>query len=211
MSAIPEDGPWSSLSLDFYGPMNNRQYLLVLIDDNTRYPIVQTTSSTSFRKTSRILDDIFSMFGVSHTIRTENGQPVNGHEFSKFAESQGFKHRRVTLLWPQANGITERFMKKLGKVLRDAKLDQTSFEDELLWFLRSYRATPHSSTKKSPNELLLGTQSSTSRLPVLRKSDTSDLQAVASVNDNNAKTAMKKYVDSHRHVKSSSFEIGEYR
>lgn len=57
--------------------------------------------------------------------------------------------------------------------------------------------------------MLLRTKSSTTRLPVLRKPDTSDLQAIVSENDNKAKTVMKKYADSHRRAKPSSFEIDD--
>lgn len=209
MSAIPDDGPWSSLSLDFYGPMKNGAYLLVLIDYNSRCPVVRLTSSTSFKKTSAILNDIFGKFGIPRAVRTDNGPPFNSYDFKAFAENQGFEHRRVTPLWPQANGLVERFMRNLGKVLRNAQVDQTAFESELIEFLRSYRATPHSSTKKSPNEMIFRTKSSTAKMPILRKHDDSELQAIAVENDAKAKTTMKNYADAKRHAKTSSLQVGD--
>jgi len=43
-----------------------------------------------------------------------------------FAKKWGFKHRRVTPEWPRANGKAESIMKKLGKVLKTAKISGTN-------------------------------------------------------------------------------------
>ena len=39
MSPCP-DGPWLEVSIDFYGPTPKGEYLLVVIDDFSRFPIV---------------------------------------------------------------------------------------------------------------------------------------------------------------------------
>ena len=41
------DGPWKSLSADFYGPLPTGEYLIVIIDDYSRFPIVEIVYSTS--------------------------------------------------------------------------------------------------------------------------------------------------------------------
>lgn len=86
-------------------------------------------------------------------------------------------------------------MRNLEKVLRNAQVGQESFEDELLNFLRNNRATQHFSTKLSPNEMLFRTASSTSRMPVNRPPYESDLQAISTAIDRQAKSAMKRYAD----------------
>ena len=40
MSEMPEK-PWTRLSADFYGPIPSGEYLLVLVDEHSRYPIVE--------------------------------------------------------------------------------------------------------------------------------------------------------------------------
>ena len=58
----------------------------------------------------------------------------------------GFKHRKVTPLWPEANGEVERFIKTFGKVLRTT----TSWKQQMYQFLRNYRATAHCTTSVTP-------------------------------------------------------------
>ena len=62
MSHIP-NGPWEELSIDFYGPLSNEKYLLVLIDDYSRYPIVKMITSTAAKVVIPALDEILATFG----------------------------------------------------------------------------------------------------------------------------------------------------
>ena len=89
-------------------------------------------------------------------VKTDNGSPFNGEQFSSWAKYIGFAHRRVTPLWPEANGEAERFMRTLGKAIRTAKVDGGNLKMEIFMFLKHYRTTPHSSTGLSPAEMLNG-------------------------------------------------------
>ena len=71
-----------------------------------------------------------------------------------FATQRGFMHRRITPEWPKANDEAERLMKTLEKAIRTAVIQGKNWKQELFTFLRQYRATPHSTTEKSPSELL---------------------------------------------------------
>ena len=95
---------------------------------------------------------------------SDNGPPFNGRAFAEFAEFMGFRHRKITPEHPQANGMAEKLMASLGKVIRNAVAEGKDWRSELQAFLRSYRATPHRTTGVSTNEALFGT-CSTSRLP----------------------------------------------
>ena len=64
------------------------------------------------------LDRIFAAYGVPEVVKTDNGPSFNEHEFAQLADYLGFVFRKVTPLWPEANGEIERFMKSFGKVLR---------------------------------------------------------------------------------------------
>ncbi|RNA38248.1 Retrovirus-related Pol poly from transposon [Brachionus plicatilis] len=65
---------------------------------------------------------------------------------------------------PRSNRMCERFMRKLGKVMRNSSSNQKEWEVELQE-LRNYRATPHPSTGIPPNKLLFQTNSTTTKLP----------------------------------------------
>lgn len=52
---LPE-ATWHSVSVDFYGPLPAGEYLFVIVDDYTRYPVVasvRSTSSNTFQSRTR--------------------------------------------------------------------------------------------------------------------------------------------------------------
>ena len=117
--------------------------MLVVIDDYSRFPEVEVTTTTSARATLPKLDRIFATHGIPEVIRSDNGPPFQSKEFADYATYMGFIHRRVTPLWPEANGEVENFMKPLKKICRTAQLEGRPWKKELYTFLRNYRATPH--------------------------------------------------------------------
>ncbi|KAK7919302.1 hypothetical protein WMY93_010586 [Mugilogobius chulae] len=123
MSPLPE-APWHSVSADFYGPLPSGEYLLVITDDYSRYPVVEIVRSTSAVTVIPVMDKVFSMFGIPRVVKTDNGPPFNSVSFTQFAEYLGFHHRKITPLWPQANATAERFMRTLGKALRVAETQE---------------------------------------------------------------------------------------
>ena len=79
-------------------------------------------------------------------VKSDNGPPFQGGEFHKYAQYLGFTHRKFTPYHPRANGECERFMRTLGKVVKIAATESQPLNQILCRFLRSYRATPHSTT-----------------------------------------------------------------
>ena len=106
--------------------------------------------------------------GIPRKIKTDNGPPFSGIEFKQFCDFFGIIHEKITPLWPQANGQVENFNKNLKKVIKTAINSSTDWKFELNAFLRAYRNTPHSSTNKSPAQLLF-INNITSRLPYITK------------------------------------------
>ena len=102
------------LSTDFYGPLPSGEYLLVIIDDYSRFPVVELVRSTYANTVIPVLDKVLSTFGTPDILKSDNGAPFNSGQFHSYAENMGFKHRKVTPYWPRANGEAERFMKNLG-------------------------------------------------------------------------------------------------
>ena len=153
MTNLPK-GPWQNVSVDFCGPFPSGDYLLVVIDDHSRYPEVEILKTTSSKSTIPRLDKIFSAFGVPQEVKTDNGPPFNSADFRTFAQYLGFSHRKITPYWPQANGEVERFMRTLEKAIRTAQIEGKPWKQELYTFLRNYRATPHSTTDVSPYDVM---------------------------------------------------------
>lgn len=96
--------PWHSLAIDFSGPFPSGEYLLVIIDEYSRFPEVEIVPSTSAKTIIPKMEAIFARQGLPRTIKTDNGPPFNGSEFATFVKQLGIHHRKITPLWPEANG-----------------------------------------------------------------------------------------------------------
>ena len=55
MSELPS-APWTNLRMDFCGPLPTGDYLMVIIDENTRYPVVEIVKSVSASTVIPVLD-----------------------------------------------------------------------------------------------------------------------------------------------------------
>ena len=144
------------------------------------------------------LDSLFSLMGIPVVVKTDNGPPFQGEEFNKFCNDYGISHRKVTPVWPQANGQVEVFNRNLKRIIQKSFVNGSDWRTELNSFLRSYRNVPHSSTKIAPADLIF-VNSNSSKLPNLVKSNPSnDLVNKARTNDIKAKQQMKGYADAKR-------------
>ena len=56
-------------------------------------------------------------------------------------------------MWPRANGLTERFMKNINKVIRTAIAENKNWREQLRHMLINYRTSPHAVTGITPSEL----------------------------------------------------------
>jgi hypothetical protein len=83
-----------------------------------------------------VFDEIFSLFGIPEELKTDNGPSFQSIEFRNFAEYLGFRHPRITPLWPKANGETERFMHTIGKYIRTANIESRNWKQEMYTFLK---------------------------------------------------------------------------
>jgi hypothetical protein len=208
MSEMPERA-WQCLSADFCGPLPTGEYLMVVTDEHSRYPVVEIVRSVSASVTIPVLDKILSDFGTPEVIKTDNGSPFNSHAFAKFAEDSGFKHRRVTPLWPRANSQAEAFNKPMMKSVRAACIEQKNWKKELYRFLRQYRATPHPSTGITPYLLLFKRQPKTKLPQDPGPQPETEFEKQARQKDNESKSRMKSYADKRNNAQPSGIEVGD--
>ena len=151
---------------------------------------------------------MFALFGIPHVLKTDNGPPFQSEEFRNFCRSFGVKHRRITPLYPQANGSAERLMRTLGKAVRTAVTENQNWMTELHKFLRNYRATPHSATKISPAEALLGKKIRT-KLPEFTETMDTMVSKQMKENDKRAKEQMKRNAESRNKMGKKELYIGD--
>ena len=141
---------------------------------------------------------------MPEVLKTDNGPPFQSHACQSFAKEKGFTHRKITPLWPEANGHVEGFMKNLVKVARTAHSQRKDWRRELYVFLANYRATPHPSTGKSPYQLCMN-RTVRIKLPTIMET-TPDTEARQKDMDSKAKM---KYADQKRKVESHNLNAGD--
>ena len=211
MITLPS-GPWMEVAVDLAGPFPLGEYLLVVIDEYSRFPEVDVISSTSAKTVIPHLDMIFSRHGIPDLVKTDNGPPFNGNQFQTFSKDFGFHHRKITPLWPEANGEAERFMATLNKHVRAATAENSNWKNQLPQFLRHYRATPHSSTHVSPFEALKSRKMRVGlpERPLPHSDPSASLHSRMVQNDKISKQKMKDYADTKRPAKPSDLIPGDH-
>ena len=210
MTPLP-DGPWKQVAIDFAGPFPGGEYILVVIDEYSRFPEVEILYSTSANATIPKLDAIFARQGIPITLKSDNGPPFNSEQFAAWSKFIGFSHRKVTPKWPEANGEAERFMRTLNKAVKTAKLEKGNWKQEIFTFLRHYRATPHSTTGLSPCEMLNGRKLRTEMpmKPQKKKVRFEDQIKMSQKRDERLKAYMKELADSRNRAQENTFNVGD--
>ena len=112
--------PWENVATDFHGPLASGEYLLVVIDEYSRFPVV---NSTSYKTVAPKYDKIFAEFGIPKNLKSDNGPPFTGYEFKNFSKYMGFNHQRITPLHPESNGLVQKFNAGFGKTMHIAKVE----------------------------------------------------------------------------------------
>lgn len=162
---LTPEKPWEHLVADHWGPTPDGKHVLVVLD---KYPEVSIVNSTSSEANVEAFDDIFARHGFCKRIKTDRGPPFNGcdsHQLQQYFKWAGIQHKTTTSAEdPEANGLTESFMKHLQKIWHTSTVNKKHPKAEINKHLRMYRATPHPSTGKHPAELLFN-RPFNSRLP----------------------------------------------
>ena len=206
VTSLPSE-PWVNLSIDFYG-LPTGEEALVIIDDYSRYPEVIPTKSTKAKTTIDILEALFARHGIPRIIRSDNGPPFSSTEFAQYLNSKGVIHRKVTPVWPAANGEAERFMRTLNKMVQTSTASSVNWKDALPGFLLNYRASPHSTTGVAPAKLLFNRNINT-KIPDLVKQPEMEWNKEAKARDESRKKKMEDYANKRFKTQDAKIKIGD--
>ena len=131
------NGPWEQVSIDFCDVSGH--YVLVVIDDYSRFLDIEIVHSTSAKAVIPKLDRIFAAYGVPEVVKFDNGPPFNGHEFAQLPVISVSSTGKCLHCGRKQMGEVERFMRTFGKVFRTT----AHWKRDMYQFLRNYRGTPH--------------------------------------------------------------------
>lgn len=174
------DRPFALIHVDHTGPFvtskSGNKYILVIVDNLTKYVVFQATRDTKTRSVIRALEKLVDNFGAPVRIVSDRGTCFTSKHFSDFRKRHGIRHTLNSPRHPQANGLVERMNSTLISAL------QTSLEDSqgkdwdlrLAKIQRDLNDAPNAATKRSPFELLYG---------YTARRNEGQLRAVIDVND----------------------------
>ena len=140
--------PWEKVGIDYF-TLLNQDYLLI-IDYFSKYPEVILVSSKTAGATIKALQSVFSRHGIPNTIVADN-MPFNSAEFKEFGKAWNFTITTTSPNFPQSNGLVERNVQTIKRLIRKAKESKASIDLALL----EYRNTPISNMNLSPAQLLM--------------------------------------------------------
>ena len=203
---LPE-GPWLDLAVDLMGPLPSGHSLLVVVDYYSRFYEVAILQSTMTAKVIDCLEETFSRHGIPATLKSDNGPQFVSLEFDSFCKENGVTHCRTTAKWAQANGEVERQNASLLKRLRIAQAEGKDWKRELRKYLLQYRAITHSTTGRSPAELLFNRRIRT-KMPGTDNGRHPVDQEVRDC-DAECKTVAKLYADERRGARYSDVSVGD--
>jgi hypothetical protein len=147
--------PWVRIHIDFGGRFLGHMFL-VCVDAYSKWPEVKFMKRTQASDTIKVLRGWFAQHGLPKLVVSDNGPQLVSAEFLGFLQSNGVEHQATPPYHPKSNGEAEKFVQTLKQALLKANSTHESAEDDTNRFLLQYRTCPHTTTGKTPAELLQG-------------------------------------------------------
>lgn len=198
--------PWQHLAMDFLGPLPSGHYLFVVIDYFSRFKEVEIMTKIDSNETIDRLETMFARFGLPMSVTADNGRQFISREIKDFFEKHNIRLISTTPFWPQQNGEVERQNRSLLKRLKISQNTKSDWKTDLKKYLLMYRSTPHSTTLRSPADLMFRYQIR-DKLPTMNQ----PLEAEEELRerDKNEKEKGKEYADGKRGARPSVIAVGD--
>ena len=123
---------------------------LLVADYFSKFPVVKKLTNQTAGHLIRLLQTIFSEYGVPATVNTDQGTQFVSQEFKQFALQYRFEVQHSSSRYSQSNGFTEA-MVKVVKGIKE-KAEESGSDPHLAMLI--YRATPIRAGQLSPGEML---------------------------------------------------------
>ena len=174
LTSIPRASkPMSFLSLDVAGPYigygTTEKYILVLIDNFSRYIWCETVGKQTGKAIGSFLTRIFGQFGHPDHLLTDRGTNLKFGIVPSLMEQMGVKKLESTAYHPASNGLVERSIGTISRALKRMVLAEKNYGKwpELLQVAtNAYNRRIHSSTGYAPAEVLMSYIPETKKEPV---------------------------------------------
>ena len=123
-----------------------------MIDRFNRWPVaIQLVNNEAEVLARTFSSEWIARHGVPEQITSDRGSQFTSQLWTNVCELMGMSVNHTTAYHPQANGLVERFHRRLKEALR-ARLTGPNWIDELPWVLLGIRTTPKEDLNISPAE-----------------------------------------------------------
>ena len=144
---IPKE-PWEIVASDIFYLLG-KQFVLV-VDTYSKYVEINELHDLTTESTIKSIKEIFARYGVPKILYTDSGSQYTSAKFKKFANEWGFKHQITTPKYHQSNGLAERHIQTIKRILK--KIIQEGKEKEMT--LLQLRNMPIDEKGTTPAELM---------------------------------------------------------
>lgn len=181
--------PFERVHIDFF-QLKNLQFLIV-VDAHSKWLEAFEMKTTKSYEVEEKLRSFFTNFGIPRTVVSDNGPNLVSKDLQRFFNKNGIKRLTSPPFSPKSNGQAEICVKTVKTKLK-AALESSNERISVLLarFLLNYRNSVHSTTGKSPAELVFGRKLRT-KLDLLReiplKATVSQEQAIENMEKKNEK------------------------
>ncbi|KAK2922219.1 hypothetical protein Q8A73_001704 [Channa argus] len=154
--------PMERVGVDILGPFPTTEagnrYILVGMDYFTKWPepyaVPDMTATTAAQ---RLVEDMFSRFGVPEELHSDQGRNFESRLFAKVCQRLGVRKTRTTPLHPQSDGLVEQFNCTLATQLGIlTSRHQKDWDQHLPLVLWAYRTAVQESSQCTPATLMFG-------------------------------------------------------
>lgn len=159
-------------------------------------------------ETIKQLKGVFARFGIPCKIKADNGRQFDSAEFKQFCRINDIELNHTIPYWPQQNGEVERQNRSLLKRLTICQNEKGNWVEDLQEYLLMYRSSPHSTTLKTPAELMFN-RNIRNKLPLFESKIEESMDGEIRDKDAQMKQEGKDYADHKRHAKTNDVKEGD--
>ena len=135
------DITWTRSPIDYARPLNGH-YELIIMDSFSKWPGIFKCRHPTSINTVNVLNELFSRFGESKTLVSDNGTQFTGRKFKNFCTSLYIDHITTFVFHPILNG-QKRFVDTFKRTLRKNQGMNTGERNIQKFFLAVYRIIPN--------------------------------------------------------------------
>ena len=155
--------PFEKIALDLMGPYpetkNHKKFIVILLDLFSKYVVLKSAETTEAIHVIRLLQEFIGQYSVPKSILTDQGNSFCNTVMKEFQEKLQINHCKCTPYHPQSNGSVERTIATIKESLKFyINVDRNDWDEHLYIASFAFNNNVHSSTQKTPHEVIFGTK-----------------------------------------------------